>query len=101
MLPPVEPAVLERNPNFEVLYKDLCARKLNPDGSTRDTKKQRMHAEIRQVRRKPRAGSFLTLLPLSHKFFPKTRPDVNQAMFSLHHEYDCYLGRYSGRRAPH
>lgn len=57
MLPPVEPAVFERNPNFEVLYKDLCARKLNVDGSTRDTKKQRMHAEIRQVRQNAEPGS--------------------------------------------
>ncbi|KAF2829634.1 hypothetical protein CC86DRAFT_435483 [Ophiobolus disseminans] len=48
MLPPVDPRVLERNPNFEVLYKDLTTRKLNPDGSTRDTKKQRMHDEIRR-----------------------------------------------------
>ncbi|KAH9875453.1 hypothetical protein J1614_004945 [Plenodomus biglobosus] len=48
MLPPVDPAVLQRNPNFEVLYKDLCTRKLNPDGSTRDTKKQRVHDEIRR-----------------------------------------------------
>ncbi|KAJ4356265.1 uncharacterized protein N0V89_004296 [Didymosphaeria variabile] len=48
MLPPVDNTTLERNPNFEVLYRDLCARKLNPDGSTRDSKKQRMHGEIRQ-----------------------------------------------------
>lgn len=50
MLPPVDPRILERNPNFEVLYKDLTARKLNADGSTRDTKKQRIHDEIRRVR---------------------------------------------------
>lgn len=49
MLPPIDSTTLERNPNFDVLYKDLCARKLNPDGSTRDTKKQRMHGEIREV----------------------------------------------------
>ncbi|KZM18844.1 uncharacterized protein EKO05_0006464 [Ascochyta rabiei] len=48
MLPPVDPATLRRNPNFELLYKDLRTRKLNPDGSTRDTKKQRMHDEIRR-----------------------------------------------------
>ncbi|KAF2689721.1 hypothetical protein K458DRAFT_291181 [Lentithecium fluviatile CBS 122367] len=48
MLPPVGPSVLQRNPNFEILYKDLCTRKLNPDGSTRDTKKQRMHDQIRR-----------------------------------------------------
>lgn len=50
MLPPVDPRVLEHNPNFDVLYKDLTTRKLNPDGSTRDTKKQRIHDEIRRVR---------------------------------------------------
>jgi hypothetical protein len=50
MLPPIDPAVLQRNPNFEILYKDLCTRKLNPNGSTRDTKKQRVHDEIRRVR---------------------------------------------------
>lgn len=49
MLPPVEPSVFETNPDFEVLYKDLCARKLNADGTTRDTKKQRIREEIRQV----------------------------------------------------
>ncbi|KAH8717122.1 hypothetical protein GQ44DRAFT_751892 [Phaeosphaeriaceae sp. PMI808] len=47
MLPPVDPRVLERNPGFDVLYQDLTTRKLNPDGSTRDTKKQRIHDEIR------------------------------------------------------
>ena len=50
MLPPVDPTVLKRNPNFDFLYKDLSTRKLNPDASTRDTKRQRIHDEIRQVR---------------------------------------------------
>lgn len=49
MLPPVDPSILQQNPNFSTLYKDLCTRKLNPDGSTRDTKKQRIHDEIRTV----------------------------------------------------
>ncbi|EFQ88376.1 hypothetical protein CFE70_003301 [Pyrenophora teres f. teres 0-1] len=49
MLPPVDPAVLQRNPNFDVLYKDLCTRKLNPNGSTRDTKRQRVHDEIHRT----------------------------------------------------
>ncbi|KAI4944722.1 hypothetical protein J4E91_008409 [Alternaria rosae] len=49
MLPPIDPAVLQRNPNFEILYKDLCTRKLNPNSSTRDTKKQRVHDEIRRT----------------------------------------------------
>jgi hypothetical protein len=50
MLPPVDSSCLQRNANFETLYKDLTTRKLNPDGSTRDTKKQRIHDEIRRVR---------------------------------------------------
>ncbi|KAH6841383.1 hypothetical protein AA0119_g9366 [Alternaria tenuissima] len=49
MLPPIDPTVLQRNPNFEILYKDLCTRKLNHNGSTRDTKKQRVHDEIRKT----------------------------------------------------
>ncbi|KAF2730488.1 hypothetical protein EJ04DRAFT_45307 [Polyplosphaeria fusca] len=48
MLPPVDPGILERNPGFAVLYKDLSTRRLNSDGSTRDTKKQRLHDEIRK-----------------------------------------------------
>ncbi|PSN61117.1 hypothetical protein BS50DRAFT_593045 [Corynespora cassiicola Philippines] len=48
MLPPVDPTVLQQNPNFELLYKDICTRKLNLDGSSRDTKKQKIHAELRQ-----------------------------------------------------
>lgn len=49
MLPPVDPIIFQRNPNFELLYKDLITRKLNANGSTRDTKKQRIHDEIRRV----------------------------------------------------
>jgi hypothetical protein len=49
MLPPVDPSVLQRNPKLDIVYKDLCTRKLNPDGSTRETKKQRIHDEIRRV----------------------------------------------------
>ncbi|KAH7117031.1 hypothetical protein B0J11DRAFT_107424 [Dendryphion nanum] len=48
MLPPVDPNILQRNPSFAILYKDLYTRRLNPDGSTRDTKKQRVHDEIRR-----------------------------------------------------
>ena len=34
MLPPVDPTALSANPKFETLYRDLCANKLNPDGSS-------------------------------------------------------------------
>ena len=49
MLPPVDSATLEHNPGLHSLYSDLCARKLNPDGSTRDIKKQRKQNEMRTV----------------------------------------------------
>jgi len=34
MLPPVDSTTLSANPRFETLYRDLCANKLNPDGSS-------------------------------------------------------------------
>lgn len=34
MLPPADPAVLSANPKFNALYQDLCANKLNPDGTS-------------------------------------------------------------------
>ncbi|KAL1635608.1 putative alpha-1,6-mannosyltransferase mnn11 [Neofusicoccum ribis] len=40
MLPPIDPAALERNPKFKVLYEDLSKNKLNEDASTRDIKRQ-------------------------------------------------------------
>ncbi|KAK8248310.1 hypothetical protein HDK77DRAFT_481727 [Phyllosticta capitalensis] len=40
MLPPLDPAVLERNPKFKALYDDLLQNKLNADASTKNTKKQ-------------------------------------------------------------
>ena len=49
MLPPIDPLVLQRNLNFEFLYKDLTTRKLNTDASTRDTKMQRVGDEMRKV----------------------------------------------------
>lgn len=67
MLPPVDPRVLERNPNFDVLYKDLTTRKMNPDGSTRDTKKQRIHDEIRRV--SFMLFSLQTMMSLLSRFF--------------------------------
>nr|POE46894.1 uncharacterized protein CFP56_00226 [Quercus suber] len=35
MLPPVDPAVLSANPQFEALYTDLCTKKLDTDGTSR------------------------------------------------------------------
>ena len=50
MLPPIDPATLEQNPGFNILYKDLCTRRLNTDGSSKDVKKGRVHEEIRKAR---------------------------------------------------
>ncbi|KAF2460375.1 hypothetical protein BDY21DRAFT_335226 [Lineolata rhizophorae] len=46
MLPPVDPAVFERNPQFKALHQHLCAAKLNPDGTTRDVKRQRAREDL-------------------------------------------------------
>jgi len=35
MLPPIDPATLAANPTFATLYRDLCANKLNGDGTSR------------------------------------------------------------------
>ncbi|KAJ0103843.1 hypothetical protein J7T55_002175 [Diaporthe amygdali] len=40
MLPPVEDAVLQNNPEFAALYSTLCTVVLNPDGTTKDDKSQ-------------------------------------------------------------
>ncbi|OJD31801.1 galactosyl transferase [Diplodia corticola] len=47
MLPPIAPAVLERNPKFKALHEDISQNKLNPDASTKDVKKQRLVDEAR------------------------------------------------------
>ncbi|GME49191.1 Galactosyl transferase [Neofusicoccum parvum] len=49
MLPPIDPAALERNPKFKVLYEDLSKNKLNEDASTRDIKRQRVIEQAREL----------------------------------------------------
>lgn len=46
MLPPIPPSVLERNPRFNQLYKDISPSRLNPDATTRLIKQQRAQADI-------------------------------------------------------
>ena len=46
MLPPIHSSILDRNPRFKALYKDLSTSRLNPDASTRLIKQQRAHGEI-------------------------------------------------------
>ncbi|WPH04993.1 Hypothetical protein R9X50_00789100 [Acrodontium crateriforme] len=35
MLPPVDPVILSANPRFEALYREICLKRLNQDGTTR------------------------------------------------------------------
>ena len=53
MLPPVDGATLTANPRFDALYRDLCANKLNPDGSTvleqKTLKEQRTQLTVRRL----------------------------------------------------
>ncbi|KAI9839579.1 MAG: hypothetical protein M1819_002205 [Sarea resinae] len=48
MLPPVDPAVLAKNPQFEKLYKQLISSKLNPDGSTKGSSAQESRDAIKE-----------------------------------------------------
>ncbi|KAF1944267.1 hypothetical protein EJ02DRAFT_452636 [Clathrospora elynae] len=84
MLPPVDPAVLQRNPNFEVLYKDLCTRKLNANVSSRDTKKQRVHDEIRKTLQKTLTTHLSThLLITSLATLPSKVPDLPPSLHPI------------------
>lgn len=57
MLPPVAPAVLERNPRFKALYQNLATSRLNSDASTRLIKQQRAQADVEKVRYDVRRAS--------------------------------------------
>lgn len=52
MLPPVDAALLESNPNFALLYNKLTKVVLNPDASTKDddTAEAKQRAAVRKVR---------------------------------------------------
>lgn len=41
MLPPLDPKVLEQNSSFAIVYKDLCTRKLDSDGCSKESKRGR------------------------------------------------------------
>ncbi|KAK1810436.1 hypothetical protein LTR12_015204 [Friedmanniomyces endolithicus] len=54
MLPPVDASVVVANPKFEVLYRDLCANKLNENGTSKlDVKAQKerdaLHEELYRI----------------------------------------------------
>ncbi|KNG50044.1 galactosyl transferase [Stemphylium lycopersici] len=78
-------AVVEvRNPNFEVLYKDLCNRKLNANGSTRETKKQRVHDEIRRALTIARTATLSTqILTTTLSDLTSKAADLPQELHSL------------------
>ena len=56
MFPPVEPSVLENNPDFASLYKNLTTTVLNPDGTTRADPGSKARNAVREVE-KPRPDS--------------------------------------------
>jgi hypothetical protein len=49
MLPPVEDAVLQHNPDFAALYKILTTALLNPDGSTKNDPAAKERNAVREV----------------------------------------------------
>ncbi|KAK4454872.1 hypothetical protein QBC34DRAFT_433119 [Podospora aff. communis PSN243] len=54
MLPPVEDAVLQHNPNFAALYKTLTTSILNPDGSTKHDHAAKERNAVREELKKHR-----------------------------------------------
>jgi hypothetical protein len=50
MLPPVDDAVLQSNPEFAVLYTTLTTVMLNPDGSTKHDASTKERNSVRKVR---------------------------------------------------
>ncbi|KAF9738056.1 hypothetical protein PMIN06_002922 [Paraphaeosphaeria minitans] len=98
MLPPVDSTILERNSNFDVLYKDLCARKLNPDGSTRDTKKQKIQWEIRQSLTTYRTNLHTSqILTRTLSTLPSRSPTLPQ---DLHSPIDLVTAQLTGKIPP-
>lgn len=55
MLPPVEGAVLQNNPEFAALYSTLTTAILNPDGTTKDDKSHvaKERGAVREVHSDP------------------------------------------------
>jgi hypothetical protein len=49
MLPPIDEAVFNNNPNFGILYKSLTGNILHPDGSTKNDGAAKKRDAVRQV----------------------------------------------------
>lgn len=80
MLPPVDGHVLAANPKFEALYRDLCANKLNEDGSSRlDAKALKEKQVAEEVSRCP------IHVPRTHRFEGVRNPfgSTHAFLFSL------------------
>jgi hypothetical protein len=50
MLPPIEEAVLQNNPEFAALYNTLTTVILNPNGSTKNDPATKEREAVREVR---------------------------------------------------
>lgn len=60
MLPPIEDAILQNNPEFSALYTTLTSVVLNPDGSTKNDPAAKDRKAVRDVR--PTVQFFLATL---------------------------------------
>lgn len=49
MLPPLDVTVFEQNPKFKAFYTEFTASKLHPDGSTKDSKREKEIEDVRKV----------------------------------------------------
>lgn len=58
MLPPTDPELLNANPQFDALYRDLCSNKLEADGTTKiDAKAQKERDNFKEELRKARVST--------------------------------------------
>ena len=64
MLPPVEDAVLQNNPDFAALYNTLTTVILNPNGSTKQEPNGKEREAVREVSSSLLPASSLAHLPL-------------------------------------
>jgi hypothetical protein len=53
MLPPIDSAVLQNNPDFATLYKTLTIAVLNPNGSTKNDPAAKKREAVREVHHLP------------------------------------------------
>ncbi|KAK5120229.1 hypothetical protein LTR85_006435 [Meristemomyces frigidus] len=88
MLPPVDASIMASNPRFDALYRDLCANKLNADGSSRlDTKavkeRQAFDEDLHKARIEVARRATVTTQLQNLRYYGEKLPDELQDLVGL------------------